>query len=271
MTMKRSYLFLAIAPLLASCGTTADAKAVNNLSDFVEVASSSQIKISFASAIENAITGTEKPSTGITSRAFYYLNDDYRIETPTKNRIGYSLATDKGVTQYCLIDTKTKAGKIHATGDALNDDREATIAELRRQYDYLAGVYDTMKGYVGKSASQLGYSRFEFRRSVAPEVAGYVVLTTKIETGRKIETNYYLMMDKIGGVWAFTNYNVRETVYNLENHSWVVDHYDVSQYQITVVEEYSKIAINLSNYSLTVEGTDISDVSYDDDSPLTPR
>jgi len=268
--MKRRYLFLAVLPLLASCGTAPDAKEVANEADFIEVADISRIKISFASAVEHTISG-EKTTSGTSYRAFYYSNDDFRIETPTNNRIGYSFVGDNGTTQYCLINTRGSNGVIYSSASSLEASREATKEEIRRQYEFLGSVYSEMKTYAGKSAQELGYIQFEFRRSVAPEVAGYVVLTRRIEGDNLIESNRYLMMDKIGDNWVFTNYSIRETIYAKEEGRWVLDHYDISQYQITAVEEYSKIAINLSNYALTVEGIDINGVSYDDGCPLTAR
>lgn len=268
--MKRRYLFLALLPLLASCSSGLDAKAVDSADDFIAVASADQVKISAASSVDDTISGGEDPSAGVTSRAYYYSNDDYRIETASDSHIGYTLLTDNGTYQYCLINSKQKSGTIYANASALDAERALTVAELRRQYNHMVGIYDMMKGVVGKSAADLGYESIEFRRSIAPEVAGYVLLINKIEGDYKVETNYYLMMDKVGDVWAFTNYNVRSTYYALEGGKYVAAYYKVSQYQVTVVEEYSKIPISLSGYSLTVEGLDVGDVSYDD-GPLTQR
>ena len=269
--MKRGYLLLGIAPLLFSCGSNINAKAVDSANDFIEVAAASELKISFVSSNVGAVTGGTDPMAGVTARAYYYSNDNYRIETATDNHIGYTLVTAAGLNQYCLINTKTKNGTIYANADSLNEERALTVAELERQYNALGEAYQMMKNSFGKSAQELGYTSYEFRRSIAPDVAGYVLLTEKVNGEEKVVTNYYLMMDKIGGKWAFTNYSVRSTVYKMDNGAFAVDHYETTQYQITVVEEYPAIPISLSGYALTVVGLDVADVQYDSDGPLSGR
>ena len=269
--MKRRILLLTIAPLLVGCGSNIDAKAVDSPNDFIEVAAAADLKISFVSSSVGAVTGGENPVTGTMARAYYYSDDNYRIETSTDNHIGYTFVTSTGAKQYCLINTKARSGTIYAEAEALNEERELTIAEIRKQYNALADVYKMMKDAYGKSAEELGYTSYEFRRSIAPEVAGYVLLTETVEENKKTVTNYYLMMDKIGDKWAFTNYNSRSTVYKVEDGAYVVDYYVTTQYQINVVEEYPSIPISLSGYALTVVGLSVNDIQYDSDGPLTAR
>lgn len=269
--MKRRYCLLALLPLLASCGTGFDAKAVDSAADFIEVAACAELKISSAFSILNAITGGEAPSAGVSSRAYYYSNDDYRVEKPNDSHIGYTLVTEAGHRQYCLINNKTKTGVIYQGADSLEAERQIALNEIASQYGALEGIYDMMKGMAGKSAEELGLTKLEFRRSVAAEVAGYTLVTERIQGEQKIEANHYLMMDKIGDAWALTNYTVRETYSNKVGNGYEVDHYDVSYYVITVVNEYSAIPINLSGYTMTVEGLVVDDVHYDTGYPLSGR
>ncbi len=275
MTMKHRYLILATLPILASCGVSPDAKVVDSLDDFIAVAAVDEIKIQTISSSEHAISAASgeanRNRSPKTARAYYYDNDDYRIEVTGDNHIGYTLVNDNGVTQYCLINTKTNIGTVHSNPSSLNAERDATKNELRRQYGVLVDAYEKMKSYAGKTAAELGYDKFEFRRSIAPEVAGYVVLTSKTDGETRTDANYYLMMDKVGDKWAFTNYEIRVTTYVFEDGQWAKDIYDVSEYQVTVADSYTKIAINLNNYTLTMDGVGINDVAYDDGCPLTAR
>jgi hypothetical protein len=283
--MKHRNLLLALVGLpVLFCGGCSDAfgKVVTSTDDFLTVAADSEFQI--ASAALKTATGrsnnNNSSSTSLASSASsgtesvghdvkMFTNGDYSLTDGKETTIGYTRITGS-LTEYFLIDGATSKGMLTPDAADLTPGRTSAQKLIDNDYATLRGIYDGLKGYIGKSASDYpNMTSLSLTRSIAGTTAGYYLHTFEETSSARTETSVYLTLDQFKGKWAFTNYSKRLTVVSKGSDGLTT--YNITEYAIDVQDELSAMSVPLAGISVYIKGIDTSGVSFTNGIPLTAK
>ena len=283
---KAFFVFL-LAPVFVLAGCSNDfSNSVTSLDDFLTVADAASLDIqssvvktdSGSSSVGGASSSTaasssteeDKPAHG----AYLYANDNYSISNGSVSFTGYS-EVHGSETDYFLIDLTKKSGFVTTDSSLLSAHLNDAKDLIVRDYAALTAVYDDMKTYVGKTAAD--YDKMTYLKlayTLAGDAAGYTLSTITVDADVKVETNVYLTLDQIGGQWAFTNYSKRVTTsetYEKNGKQLTNYTYSVVEYMVNVVTSLSTLNLNLTSYSIYIQGKTPADIVWTNGTPLTEK
>ncbi len=264
---------------ILSCSGSNDSKDIDSLNDFIEVASASSLKISSVNVLSNKQKGAETSTSGASLKLSAYSGNNciaagkatYEGKETTLSHIVYTLDNGEGQSQEFYINTSTKKGVVY-DGAGSHSWYVAMVKELiGKEYENIRAIYDEMKGYIGKPASEIGYSSYTLRRSIATNVAGYVFHGFKKEGNSEIETYRYITMDKFDEDWVFSSYSERIATTTFDEKGYSSTLYDVSEATFAIVYEYSDLIVNLTDYSISGETTTGEELEVTSTGVLSPK
>ena len=274
--MKKTNLMVALllglgTVALASCSISNDSKDINSASDFVEVAKGDTLKIATANVMDHKLKSSDTSTAGTTLKLSIYNNDDctasgkvtYEGKETNLSGVVYT-ATYGNVKQQFYIDTTTKKGTVYNSTTEYAWFSELVKESIVGEYEEINAYYEDFKSYVGKSAADLGYTSYSLRRSIATNVAGYVLHAISNKENVETETYRYITLDKINGEWVFTNYSERIATTTVDDKGYSNTVYDVSEATFEIVDSYSNLVISLSDYTISGQNTDDDGIQWSD-------
>lgn len=278
---------LALVPVVLLSGCTNDfSKKVQSLDDFLAVASASEIQIQSSVvrlASANSTVGSDS-STGSAASAssaseedapahgaYLYANDNYVYSNGALTITGYS-ETHGDTTDYFLINGSKKNGFVTNDKTLLTSYLTKTKTLLASDYATLSGIYDKMKTYAGKRASDFaGMRTLELTRTIAGDAAGYALHTVVSADKVVTETSVFLTMDQIDGKWAFTNYSSRITTTKTADSGGSTVSYSVTEAILTILDTLPSLSVALGDLNIYLYGKGQGDVSWVNGMPLSSK
>jgi hypothetical protein len=223
---------------------------------------SSSSVMSSAASVSSGSDTEDKPAHG----AYLYANDNYVIANGDTTFTGYS-ASYGGVTNYFLINGNKKNGFVTTDSSLLTNYLTRTKTLLATDYAALNAIYENMKTYAGKKASDYpNMSELTLARTVAGDAAGYTLHYVEKDSDKSVETSFYLTMDQIDEKWVFTNYSKRVTTTTAEKTD-----YSITEYTLVATDALPTLAVSLSDLSIYAYGEGASAVTWPNGNPLTSK
>jgi hypothetical protein len=276
--IKTSLALLALSFALSGCASSISGGNVS-ASSFVSLADITSVKVasiylksktssissgtatSSMASSSKAVSSSSSASSATTSdvaaahQASFYSNEDYRYAVGTLSVLGHS---DVSNGLYYLVNLTTLGGFLYTAASPLAAHRAKAYQLLKDDYAYLTSVYTLIQSYVGKSASELGFSSVSVTYANIASTVGYEAHTVLTESDKTTETHYYLTLDKVDGGYAFTDVIIRQSVTAKATGGIL---YTNNEYNLALVDSYSDMSFNLASYSLALAGTDLSAIS----------
>ena len=248
---------------LFSCVGNNDSKDVDSEGDFLEVAKASDLKIASINVLAHKVKSGDTTTSGTSLKMSVYNNNNctasgkvtYEGKDYSLGGIVYNVSYGEGKNQEFYIDTQTKKGTAYDGSDNYYWYVEMVKELINEEYEDIRTIYDDFKTCIGKSASELGYTSYTLRRSVATNVAGYVFHSFQNDGMSEVETYRYITLDKINDDWVFTSYSERIATTTVDEKGYSNTVYDVSEATFEAVDSYSDLIINLSDYMISGETT----------------
>lgn len=266
--LMKILLFAAGTCALFSCAGSNDSKDIDSESDFLEVAASSNLKIASINILSHKLKSADTATSGTSVKLSVYNNDNctatgkvtYEGKDYSLSGIVYNVSYGEDKTQEFYIDTQTKKGIAYDNSDDYIWYVEMVKDLINEEYEKIRIIYDGFKSFIGKSAEELGYTSYTLRRSIATNVAGYVLHSFQKDGTSEIETYRYITLDKKNDNWVFTSYSERIATTTIDDKGYSSTVYDVSEATFETVDAYSDLIINLSDYMISGETTSGEDL-----------
>ncbi len=261
--LTKIIVLAAASGALFSCAGNNDSKNVDSASDFLEVASASDLKISSINILSHKLKSADTATSGTSLKLSVYNNNNctaagkvsYEGKDYSLGGIVYNLSYGEGKNQEFYIDTQTKKGTAYDGSDNYRWYVEMVKDLIDENYESIRTIYDDFKSCIGKSAEELGYTSYTLRRSIATNVAGYVFHGFAKDGAKEIETYRYITLDKKNDNWVFTSYSERIATTSVDEKGYSSTIYDVSESTFETVDAYSDLVVNLSDYMISGETT----------------
>jgi hypothetical protein len=258
--------------LLASCSGSNYASQANNNS-FVALADVDSVAISSlsfrvktgafdvggatSSAEARAVRQVENAaSTNLTAHEIkFYSNNDFSYSQGGTNATGHHDATS-GL--YYLIGNASSGYVYDSLPATFTSFRNKAISLLNDDYAYIVSLYEQVKDYSTKQASDFGFTTLSVLVSNIDSTVGYTVHITIDSSATLLERDLYLTLDKLSsGSYAFTDVIIREKTTYKDSGSIS---YSTNEFGLTVSSSLSDMVFNLNSYLLSKGDTDISTI-----------
>ncbi|HBN00521.1 MAG TPA: hypothetical protein DD384_04795 [Firmicutes bacterium] len=261
--MKKTILLsLPFLAVLTSCNMNSFGEKIQNESQFVEIANTSDTDFNVAKAnLVTAKSDNAKDSSVIRKSAHnaeLYSSGDFVCETDKKIQ-GFTIKYD--VETYFLI-TGDKNGTISESSDFLTSYRNQTLSLINEDYSEVLVAYANMKKFAGKKSGEevdgTVYSTIYLASSLAGDTLGYTMkIEYDVKGGKRFEQTY-ITLDKVKDKWGISFYSHRITDTLVSANGGTEESYYVVEYVFSCLTDEGlsqknlAAKTNLKGYSFSV-------------------